>query len=226
MKKIIPAILVSALSLVSASVMAGVEIGATRVIYNFDEKEAALSIKNTTATDTYLVQSWVESDSGVRLPFTIIPPLFRLGGNEEHTLRIIKTGDNLPKDRESQFWLDVKSIPSTDEKSTKNTFHLIVKSRLKLFYRPEMLEGNPEDSYKKINFSINEKELKVSNPTPYYVTFYSLKLNGKDVMDARMVPPKNFILLEVPQNKNSAKIITWQAINDSGELTQIQKVSL
>ncbi|WP_413530756.1 molecular chaperone [Rahnella inusitata] len=226
MKKIIPVLFVSMLSLVSSSVMAGVQMEATRVIYNFDDKEASLSIKNTAATDTYLVQSWVESDSGVRPPFTIVPPLFRCGGNEEHALRIIKTGDNLPKDRESQFWLDVKAIPSVDDKNTKNSLQLIVKSRLKLFYRPKSLDGDPEEAYKKITFSVNGKELKVTNPTPFYVSFYSLKFNGEEVEDAKMVPPRNALLLKVPENKKSTKIITWQAIQDSGEKTQTQEKSL
>ena len=226
MKKIIPAILIGLLSLASSSVMAGVEMGATRVIYNFDAKEAALSIKNTSVTDTYLVQSWVESDSGVRSPFTVIPPLTRLGGNEEHALRIIKTGDNLPKDRESQFWLDVKPIPATDDKNTKDTLQLIVKSRLKLFYRPKDLVGNVDEAYKNIKFNTEGGKLKVTNPTAYYISFYSLQVDEREIPEAKMVPPKSSVLFNLPAGGTTPQRVKWQVIDDSGNPTKTEQKTL
>ncbi len=49
----------------------------------------------------------------VKAPFLITPPLFRLDAKQENVLRIIRTGGNLPADRESLFWLNIKSIPSS-----------------------------------------------------------------------------------------------------------------
>ncbi|MDI8993129.1 fimbria/pilus periplasmic chaperone, partial [Salmonella enterica subsp. enterica serovar Anatum] len=40
-------------------------------------------------------------------PFMVTPPLFRLNGGQKNVLRIIRTGGNLPEDRESLYWLDI-----------------------------------------------------------------------------------------------------------------------
>lgn len=225
MEKITHILLFSFLALLSGPAMSSVELEATRVVYNFDARESSFAIKNKSATDTYLVQSWIESKPDEKAPFTITPPLFRLGTNEEHSIRIIKTADNLPKDRESQFWLDIKPIPATDEQSTKDSFKLIVKSRLKLFYRPQHLEGNPEEAYKKVTFSVENKSLKVNNPTAYYITFYSLRIDGREITEAKMISPKSSVLFNLPAGKISGRNITWQAIADSGSPTEIaQKI--
>jgi P pilus assembly chaperone PapD len=55
----------------------------------------------------------------------------------------VRTGGSLPEDRESVFWLNVKSIPATDDSVPhNNVLQVVVKSRLKLFYRPAGLEGS------------------------------------------------------------------------------------
>lgn len=226
MKKTTNVLLACLLTLISGAAMAGVEIGATRVIYNNDANEAALPIKNTSATELYLVQSWMETNSGVKPPFIITPPLFRLGGNEEHSLRIIKTRNNLPQDRESQFWLDVKSIPSTDSKAAKDSLQLVVKSRLKLFYRPKNLAGSPGEAYKKITFTIEGSELKVTNPGAYYITFYKLQVNDKDITEAKMVAPKSTVSFRLPAEENNARVVKWQVITDSGSPTKPEQKTL
>lgn len=55
--------------------------------------------------EPYLIQSWLENQqSGVdKIAFIVTPPLFRLDGNQENMLRIVKVGDDLPKDKESLY---------------------------------------------------------------------------------------------------------------------------
>lgn len=68
----------------------------------------------------------------------VTPPLFRLGAGQENNLRILRTGGNLPEDRESLYWMNIKSIPSTTEKQDNvNTLQIAVKTRIKLIYRPQ-----------------------------------------------------------------------------------------
>lgn len=47
---------------------------------------------------------------------------------DKNVLRIIRTGGNLPEDRESLYWLDIKSIPSSNPDNKHNTLMLAVKS--------------------------------------------------------------------------------------------------
>lgn len=47
-----------------ANATGGVSLGATRVIYNQDDKQSTISIENSNIKNRYLVQSWVEDLQG------------------------------------------------------------------------------------------------------------------------------------------------------------------
>ena len=51
--------------------------------------------------------------------------------NEENKLRIINTGGNLPQDRESLFWMNIKTIPATEKLDNVNTLQIAIKTRIK-----------------------------------------------------------------------------------------------
>ncbi len=101
-----------AASIFSASAQAGVALGATRVIYPAGQKQVQLAVTNNDDNSTWLIQSWVENADGQRDGrFVITPPLFAMQGKKENTLRIIDaTNNQLPQDRESLFWMNVKAI--------------------------------------------------------------------------------------------------------------------
>ena len=96
------------------------------------------------------MQSWVNADleGNVKAPFTVTPPLFRLNGGKENTLRVVKTAQALPEDRESVFWLSVKTVPPEAE-GKGNHLQIAVRTRIKLFYRPASLVGLPEEAAKR-----------------------------------------------------------------------------
>ncbi|KAA1144491.1 molecular chaperone [Citrobacter portucalensis] len=210
------------LAFFSAQAQAGIVIGGTRVIYDGDKKETSASIRNPETSGVYLVQSWVDSgEQGAKAPFIVTPPLFRINPGEENMLRIVRTGGSLPQDRESVFWLNVKSIPATDDsKPRANVLQVVVKSRIKLFYRPAGLEGQPESAYHHLSVARSGNRLTVSNPGSYYVTLFTLKVDGQEIKDADMVPPKGSVSFTLP----AANIthVTWQAISDYGGISQTE----
>jgi len=129
--------LLSTLLLVAATAHAGVIINGTRLVYHGDKKESSLGLSNPDSTD-YLVQSWVDSGDKnmAKAPFLITPPLFRLDGKEDNVLRVVRTGGNMPEDRESLFWLNIKAIPSSKNQQGVNTLQIAINTRIKLLYRP------------------------------------------------------------------------------------------
>lgn len=66
--------------------------------------------------------------------FVVTPPLFVMKPQKENTLRIMYVGpNNLPADRESLYWVNVKAIPSAAKDTKgKNTLQIAVLSRIKL----------------------------------------------------------------------------------------------
>ncbi|EIO9955884.1 molecular chaperone [Salmonella enterica] len=214
------------LGFLSVQAQAGIVIGGTRVIYDGDKKETAASVRNPEKSGVYLVQSLVDSgEQGGKTPFIVTPPLFRINPGEENMLRIVRTGGNLPQDRESVFWLNVKSIPATDDSTPRtNVLQVVVKSRLKLFYRPAGLEGQPESAYHQLSVARSGNRLTVTNPTPYYVTLFTLRVDGQEIKEADMVPPKGSASFTLPYARASS--VTWQAISDYGGISQTESRTL
>lgn len=136
------------LLLISTAAISGVEIGGTRLVYNSGDSQSAISVRNPDNTP-YLIQSWVSnnenSDDGDS-PFITTPPLFKLNPNTQNSVRVMLIGNSVPQDRESIYWLNIKSIPSSSA-DAKNELLIAVKSKMKVFYRPAGLKGDPSLAY-------------------------------------------------------------------------------
>ncbi|EPE7789825.1 fimbrial biogenesis chaperone [Yersinia enterocolitica] len=179
------------------------------------------------------------------VPFMVTPPLKRIAQNSVLPLRIIAAQQvaTLPKDRESLFFLSSKAIPSqsADKGAAKRaanapaegeaSLSLILQSYIKLFYRPSGLgahaifDGGVAD---KLTFNRSGNRLKVTNPTPYYITFGLLAVAGQQV-DAEsrraMVPPKGSYDYPLPVGASSGEV-TWQVIDEFGLMTDMNRQPL
>ncbi|CCJ71421.1 Chaperone protein fimC precursor [Cronobacter condimenti 1330] len=196
----------------------GIVVGGTRVIYEGSKKEAALGIKNNSATSPFLLQSWVDNGDGkTRGPFMVTPPLFRIEPNEDHELRIAKTGA-LPDDRESLFYLNIRAIPPSSQEAI-NTLKLVVKTRIKLFYRPQALISGAQTAYKQLTFHLAQGQLVVENPTPVYVVFDSLQIGATRIQNADMLAPFASLRFPLPASE-TGRMVSWRVINDYGGVTK------
>jgi len=205
---------------------AGVIVGGTRVIYNAAQKETSIAVRNPEKTTPYLMQSWVENASPTdtsKAPFIITPPLFRLDAGQENTLRIVRTGGQLPEDRESLFWLNIKSIPSSSKADT-NQLQISVKTRIKLIYRPASLAANAPEAYKQLTFARQGNQLQVTNPTAYQIAFYSVKVGGVEIKEPGSITP--FGTLSLPLPAGASGQVSWQTINDFGGITAAESKAL
>lgn len=199
---------------------AGIVIGGTRLVYDGGQKEASLGINNPDKVP-YLVQSWVDTSSqagAAKAPFIITPPLFRLDGEQSNILRVVRAGGNLPSDKESLYWLHVKSIPS-GKKDAVNTLQIAVKTSIKLIYRPAGLAGSLEQAAKGLRWQRSGNVLEVTNSSPYYLTFFKVKINDSLVKSATMVAPQSSERFELPTG-SSGGALSWQIINDYGGVSE------
>jgi P pilus assembly chaperone PapD len=212
-------VFIAFLFVMTTAAHAGVIIEGTRLIYQGDKKEASLGISNPDRLD-YLVQSWVESTDNARdkTPFLITPPLFRLDGKQDNILRVVRTGGNLPSDRESLYWLNIKSIPSTSREESSNTLQIAIKTRIKLIYRPSGLRGKPDEVADKLRWHKQGNSLVVSNPTPFYMNFQAISVGGKKVDNVTWVAPDSDAHFAVPGGITGSRV-SWKIINDYGAVS-------
>lgn len=209
------ALFISSLT-VSLTAHAGVVIGGTRFIYPEGADSITFEVKNT-SSDTYLVNTKVTQESG-NAPFITTPPLFPISSGDSNKIRIIRSGGNFPNDRESLFHLNIAAIPAG--KASSNSLQIAVKSRMKLFYRPESLRKGAVDAWQELEWSHTNGAWQVRNPSPYYITLSQLKVNNLPNDAAIMLAPfeqQRFTGCE----KSQPCSISWRSINDYGALTPV-----
>lgn len=211
----------------STDTFAGTVINTTRVIYPSDSKEVSVKVSNN-GPNPVLLQSWIDkgdekvNPSNISVPFVLTPPMNRVDGGKGQTLRISYSGGALPQDKESVFWLNVLEVPAKNKaKADANTLQMAFRTRIKLFYRPVSLEGNPNEAAKQVSWSAHGSNIEAKNPTPYYVNFVNLKVNGK-IVEGAMVPPKGNLLVSLPGIVGGK--ITGGYVNDFGAVNEYASI--
>ncbi|MNJ27881.1 Chaperone protein EcpD precursor [compost metagenome] len=216
---------------------ASVVVAGTRIIYNAQEHETTLKISNK-GKDPALIQVWVDKGdanaepSEIDVPFTVTPPLARLDSQKNQTLRIFYTGEALPKDKESVFWLNVLEVPPKPSQATedKNFLQIAIRSRIKLFFRPVDLKGKVENTPANITWRLIRDAggvaLEARNPTEFHASFASIDVSsgGKTATfeDGGMVAPgetRSFPLKgQIPAGTDAK--VHYRAINDYGGISE------
>lgn len=238
--------------LFSGSVRAegGYWLEASRLIV-MQGKKGGATITARNDTDTlYLEQSRVLFPDGVTgypltasgkdtarmaSPFLVTPPLQRLEPRDRLTLRVLPVNtDGLPVDRESLFYVSANAIPAQSSMVGKsqgegNSPRFIVAQNqiIKLFWRPKGLSETAifdGEVDKLLSLRVSGDQLQVTNPTPYFVTFRTLRIDGKAFapeLMLRMVPPKGTQQYSLPTGKHGGKL-DWNIIDEYGLNTKMQ----
>ncbi|WP_087111691.1 molecular chaperone [Halomonas citrativorans] len=88
----------------------------TRVIY--ESASTGRSVEISSSDDfPNIVQAWIDADENstglgeADAPFVVTPTVARVDPRGSQTLRVLYTGNNLPSDKESIFYLNVLQIP-------------------------------------------------------------------------------------------------------------------
>lgn len=221
------------LILSSSVAQAGIVINGTRVIYPESEKEITLRLNNE-GNKSSLVQTWIDKGNSsakvnqIDVPFVILPPVFRVEPKQGQTLRISYTGQNLPADRESVFYLNVLDIPPNPENVHSNNVQMAFRSRIKLFFRPQAMKSESySDAVDKLTWSSGSCStcIEVKNPTPFNITitkiyFTAESKEGSGIQGAMIAPfsSQNFKLGSNVGTNN----ITFSYLNDYGGTVKAQ----
>lgn len=220
-KKAATGLMAVTLSLLPLTAVAegGISIQGTRIIYPAGAKQTTVNLSNSSKTDTFLVQSWVENADGKKSQdFVATPPLYVSKPENGNTLRLMYTGGPLPQDRESLYYFIAKAIPSVSREATegKNSLILASANRIKLFVRPAGLKPALAEAPEMLTFRKSGGQLEISNPSPYYLTLTELKA-GSQKMNTVMVPPKGKTSVAWPASSN----VSYRTISDHGALTPV-----
>ncbi|HEY0506074.1 MAG TPA: fimbria/pilus periplasmic chaperone [Lysobacter sp.] len=174
---------------VMSSAQAAVQVIGTRVVYPAAEREVTVRVINS-GDAPRLIQAWAdtgddrETAETSKAPFLINPPLSRIDAGKGQTFRLMFTGASVPQDRESVFWLYIVEIPTKPQagSGSENYLQFAVRTRIKIFYRPATLAGDPASSATQLTWKATRKDGKMAvtctNGTAYNVSMGDVRLKG------------------------------------------------
>lgn len=207
---------------------AAIALDRTRVIFDGGLNSVSLNVSNHNKQLPYLAQGWIEDEQGnkIQSPLTVLPPVQRIepGKPSQVKIQALPAAKQLPKDRETIYYFNLREIPPKSEKP--NTLQIALQTRIKLFYRPAeiAIEKNAPAPQEQLTLLREGDKYIVNNPTPYFVTLVdaSNKKGGSGIKDFEpmMVPPKSKLPLTVSASSvGNSPVLTY--INDYGGRPQL-----
>lgn len=210
---------------------AEVVISGTRIIYPQKAKDVTVRLDNK-GNNPLLVQTWLDDGRAdanpqeMKVPFVITPPISRMDAKRGQTVRISAVGVGQPADRESVYWFNVLEIPPKAKNAdTQNMMQLAFRTRIKLFYRPSALTGDPAVAAANLKWSLQKQGeqvfIEAKNDSGYFVSLNSasLNINGKKYsIVTSMTAPKstNKMLVKGMTAIAQGGKLSYSAINDYG----------
>jgi chaperone protein EcpD len=228
---------VLAACLVTGLAQADMVIDTTRVIYPESRREVSFKITNVSKERPAFVQMWLDDGNpsaapeDVVTPFNLTPPIARLNPDSSQLVRLTYTGDPLPTDRESVFWFNMLQLPPKSAEENKLSF--AVRTRIKVFFRPKALRGDPANVMKDVKWRVFKKDnnwvAEGDNTTPYNMSFFGVRLGQNGVfgepIDGGMVSPKGkieIVLGPVSAITKPYNQLQVEYVNDYGGATPIE----
>ncbi|AYD45867.1 molecular chaperone [Yersinia rochesterensis] len=208
---------------------ASVVMSGSRIIYSAGEKEHSVQLTNK---DNFpnAVQVWLDSGDAQstpetgKAPFIVTPPFFRIEANAGQTLRLKYTGSGLPTDRESVFYLNFLQVPPVNKAEKNNKMLVLMRNRIKVFYRPENIAGRVDQVASTLTFTVRQQGKNVvvtgKNPTGFYATIASGEVVGggkKLKMKSEMIAPMSQAQWIIPTSSApSNAMVNFLLVNDFG----------
>ncbi|WP_130905492.1 MULTISPECIES: fimbria/pilus periplasmic chaperone [unclassified Pseudomonas] len=218
---------------------ASIVIDGTRVIYPAKAAEVTVRLTNKGEAPR-LVQAWIDdgdeksSPEKIDVPFIILTPIFRMDPDKGHALRVRYTQSKpVPTDRESVFWLNVLEIPAkpAGDTSDANYLQFSLRTRIKLFFRPEGLPGSAAAAPEQLVWQAQPGGLLVKNPSAFNVSLKRVELGAKGdagTVEGIMVAPFSQAVLKLvgAKTSNPSSTVTYFPVNDYGGTPELKATAL
>ncbi|ORM67321.1 fimbrial assembly chaperone [Pantoea rwandensis] len=207
----------------SGNALAVVNVDRTRIIFSANQTSQTLNVKNGPENPT-VVQIWsdegdlMQSPDLSKTPVFAMPPMMRLSPDEQRSIRLVlTTRQSLPEDRESLYWLNIYQIPALTQQtgSAERKIVLPLRIRLKVFVRPATLNAPKPDDAQKLRFVVKGNQLRVENPTRWFMSL-RLQIANKIQVNDVMVAPLTTQSITLSQPAQPNEKVSYEVFDDNG----------
>ncbi len=211
--------MILALMLTSHSAIASLSADQTRYIFKGDKDSLTVTVTNNNKEQMFGGQAWIDNivEKDTRPTFVATPSFFKVAAGGKQTLRIILASDHLPQDKESVYWLNIQDIPPAMQGSG---LAIALRSKLKLFYRPQSLVEGRKGAEEGIVVEERSGTKMLVNNTPYIFAIgglldskgNKLKVDNSSAQKLLMFMPGDAVAIP---GLNVSKV---ESLDDYGEL--------
>lgn len=213
----------------SACTQAALSVIGTRFVYAGQSKALSVRLGNS-GEQPILAQTWLDKGdpridpSLLVVPFIVSTPLVRLDPQQTTVLQLRYTGEALPGDRESLFWINFLEVPRLPD-SSGHLLRLSYRLRMKLLFRPPGLPGSAETAARQVVWKLSAGSvLSAENPSPFYVSITALRQGGIDLspmVGSITVDPFGTATVALPEGPDSS-FVEYDFVDDSGETVSVR----
>ncbi|MBU2899243.1 fimbrial biogenesis chaperone [Vibrio hepatarius] len=199
-------------------------LNGTRYIYEEGTSRKQVTITNN-SEDKMGAQIWIESYDDVKGNnlytgeghFTASPSLIKIDSKKKVQVNLVNIIDDLPKDHESIYWLNVQEIP---QKSDVDAPAVVFAQRIKvkLIYRPKGLGERYEAENKQLVLC-DKGNVRFENDTGFIFSPLSYSIEGKKTTFTNVLLPGETVLSDT--GKSCPEKISLELINDFGGIKNV-----
>lgn len=207
-------VLACAASLSPSAALADLAVVGTRHVYPAGQRSLTIATRNA-GERPILVQVWLDQGdpdadpSLLPVPFVVTPSVFRMEPHERVAVSLQHTGEAMPKDRESLYWINFLNIPAREDDRSPNVLKLSHRFRMKVLYRPPGLPGSARAAMDQLRWThravtgaeAGANALEIWNPSAYYVSLAWVEITmggGKVVLEGVTVAPLGSTRVPLP----------------------------
>lgn len=228
-----------------SSVAAPVRILSSRVVFNEQDHAASLSIENNSDAPL-LVSASVSPFAGVGLvsetteDFMVSPGIKLVRPGEIRPFRIIRLREDLPKDEESLYIVNLRLLPGEASQNTssqqsetqqeKARINVSFLGSVKLFWRPDAIANafGSEEARSRMQARCEGDAITLVNPSPYWCTVSSLKTPSSRAKAPHehirtelfpMIEPHGTLTMPLDHSERCPKTLDFSLIGENGRVT-------
>lgn len=175
----------------STLAVAGVQLDRTRVLIEDGKIRANYALSNNTEIPLLASATITNADGTPTSRLAASPALYQVRSKTTHqgTISILEP---LPQDKESVFWLNVKTVaPESDASKTGSSLQFAIGQRIKIFYRPKGIKEDCKIVADKLKWTKTKDGLKVENDTPLSMSLVEVTVGTKKFRLEDLLLPKS-----------------------------------
>ncbi len=175
-------------------------IDGTRVIIDENNNRTKVVLRNSKDEDVN-IQVWMdnypesgfsskESFENYKLShkgLVISPSIFKIPANSSKSIYVQRTSSiNLPKNKESIFSFNLRSLPNEIE-GNANVMFVAQQVLLKAIFRPKEITESRDSAESRLTYKCSDNKLIINNKTPFIYSPVNISVGNKDFEYTKLI---------------------------------------